>query len=135
MAVNIVPRIFVKIIVVLVFVLPLALAHSGLAQIISILLFAIGTISIFETLRVYKKLSLKNDVLIIDSFFAGRESHELNALECWKVNEYYLRGHLHRSLILFFHRKKIIISLYNDRVEFDKVSNYLEKSYKTLEIE
>ena len=135
MAVNLALRILVKIVVVFAFLLPLALFHGGISQFLAVLVFIAGIFSIFETLRIYARLQLRDDVLTVDRAFDGKQQYTLPNVEAWKENKYYLRGHLHRTLILFFNRQRIIISLYNDAAEFENLSNQLHSRYKDRQVE
>jgi len=130
MVVNLTLRIIVKVVVVFAFLLPLALFHGGVSQVIAVVVFIVGVFSIFETLRTYAAIQLRDGVLIVDRAFDGKQRYALADVEAWKENNYYLRGHLHRVLILFFNGKKVIISLYNDRREFEDLSNCLHSLYK-----
>jgi len=135
MVVNLTLRIIVKAVVVFVFLLPLALFHGGVSQVIAALVFVVGILSIFETLRIYASIQLRDDVLTINRTFDGKQHYALPTVEAWKENKYYLRGHLHRVLILFFNGKRVIISLYNDQAEFENLSNRLHAVYKEREFE
>lgn len=135
MAVNLTLRIFVKAVVVLVFLLPLTLMNEGVARFLAILIFLIGVFSIVETLRVYATIQLQDDALVIERAFDGRRCFRLSDVEAWKENRYYLRGHLHRVLILFFNGQRIILSLYNDTAAFENLSNNLHARYKDRALE
>lgn len=135
MVVNLTLRIIVKVVVVFVFLLPLALFHGGVSRFIAILVLMVGVFSIFETLRVYAFLKVRGEMLIVERAFDGRQHYALPDVEAWKENRYYLRGHLHRVLILFFRGKKVIISLYNDQTEFENLSIYLHTRHKDRKFE
>jgi len=130
MVVNLALRVFAKAVIVFVFLLPLALFTSAMAQVLAILIFFIGVFSIFETLRIYATIQLQEDVLMVERAFDGRRRYQLSDVEAWKENRYYLRGHLRRVLILFFNGQRVILSLYNDETEFDNLSRYLHARYK-----
>ena len=113
----------------------LAIGYTGVAKIIMIMASMAGIFSIYYTLSNYKKLKLEINMLILDRVFSGKEKFNLDEIQNWKEHRYYLRGHLQRSLILFFNRDtKIIISLYDDKDEFEKVFLYLVQNSKTLEL-
>jgi hypothetical protein len=127
-------RIFVKGIALAIFIL-LAIGHTGAGRFILAIASIVAVASISHTLNNYKKLKLETNILVIDQFFSGKEKFNLNEVRNWKEHRYYLRGHLQRSLILFFDRDtKIIISLYDDKDEFDKVFQYLKQNLQILEL-
>ena len=107
----------------------LATLRTGLSQILLIFLSVFGLISIFETIRTFKKLELNGDVLTLRQSFSRVQSFRLKQITSWSEHNFYIRGQLKKSLVLFLHDdQRIEIAICDDIKEFEKLEQYLKAS-------
>ncbi len=104
----------------------LSIKEEGIGLIITTVLFTVGLVAIFETIRTFKKLELKSGMLTIRQTFSRTKTFHLHQVTHWHPHEYYINSVLRRHLILYIKSgEKFVISNYDDVNEYEKLTHYL----------
>jgi hypothetical protein len=111
----------------------LSTLEGGVVRVVLIVLWSIGLFAIFETIRTYKRLQFHAGVLTIKQSFDRIRSLPLTETEQWHEIDTYINSMRRRHLILFVKNgEKIVISNYDDHLEYEKVIDYLNQHLSRL---